>query len=155
MADRPSGITISELLLGTAVVGLLLLATAARTLPFSDPVESVLLRLRSHTQLARLEAIRLGRPCRVEVDTSGDRIRVMVDDQVLHEAELPAELTLDAPGGLSGDRGQLVFAPNGRVQSGARQLTFTLADDRGRVLLRENGPASAERWSEGGWVPLR
>ena len=116
-----------ELLAAASVICLLLLATAAHTLPTlgRGSLDEAALDVHVMLQLARVEAVSRNRNCHLIVDRSARSLRVLDghgtpaldDDELLHEKTLPLSIGLDLPG--DSDSRQVTFRPSGGPTPGS------------------------------------
>jgi len=165
-----AGMTLIELVIVVAVAALLMVAVTAYSVPWlqKEAMRSATFDVQTHMQLARIEAVSRNRPCRFVVDTGQAKMEVYdgngtplttVDDILLHDADLPSNVTFTDP--LSGSAVtleslgsgvyQTVFASDGVVTSGSGAVKLHGGESYSQVSVFAAGGVQVAKWSGSAW----
>jgi Tfp pilus assembly protein FimT len=162
--------TLIETLLVVAVAALVLIATAAYSVPWiaREKMRGAVYDVQLYMQLARIEAVSRNQDCRMVVDTSGGTLAVLdsngtsstADDLLLYSRRLPDSVEFDRPDSGSavtlpqigtGSRYQAIFASNGTVRNGGGEVVLHGAEQYGKVSVYGAGGTQVEKWNNGAW----
>lgn len=164
------GMTLIETLLVVAVASLVLIATAAYSVPWiaREKMRGAVYDVQLYMQLARVEAVSRNQDCRMVVDTGGGIIQVLdtngtsntADDLLLYSRRLPASIEFARPDSGSavtltqiggGDSYQAIFASNGTVTNGIGEVVLHGGEQYGKVSVFGAGGTQVEKWTNGAW----
>jgi len=167
-----SGMTLIELLIVLSLASLVLVATAAYSLPWMarETMRGAVYDVQTYLQLARIEAVSRNRPCRFLIDTDAKTIRVLdtmgttgstLDDETLYRADLPSSITFAKP--TAGDAVTLAniggtgqyeaqFSADGLVDSGTGDIHMFGGQQYGRISVYLAGGVHVERWTGSAWT---
>jgi general secretion pathway protein H len=129
--DRGGGLTLIELLVSLAVLGLALALIAGYKPPWSRGLglNATAAELAAGLRLARSEAILGNRPVAFDIDLVGHRYRVGTGAPRRLPADLSIELLTISGEALNGREGDIRFNPDGSSTGGR----ISLADGRRRI----------------------
>lgn len=173
---RSSGLTLVEVLVGLAVIGIMagIATPAIQNLIHKNKIDGLAREVAVFMRLARLEAIRNSRPVLVVADTDSLEIIVMVDenfdgvlgpeDRMLGRKTLAAGLSYLEPGGatgvdsvdgllIQGDLAEAVFLPDGSAQANG---ALRIGDQRDNYLEVRVEPfttaqVTIRKWDGAAW----
>jgi Tfp pilus assembly protein FimT len=164
------GMTLIETLLVVALASLVLIATAAYSVPWiaREKMRGAVYDVQLYLQLARVEAVSRNTDCRMVVDTSGGIIQVLdsngtsntADDLLLYTRNLPTSIEFDRPDSGSAvtlaqigstDSYQAIFASNGTVTTGIGEVVIHGGEQYGKVSVYGAGGTQVEKWTNGAW----
>lgn len=165
------GMTLTELLIVLAVASLVLVATAAYSLPWMEreTMRSAVYDVQTYVQLARIEAVTRNRPCRFAVNPTTGVIAVLdtmgtpgniADDEILYRTTMPSGVAFARP--TTGDAVTLQqvggtdwygtqFSSDGLVDAGTGQVHLYGGERYGRVSVYLAGGVQVERWNGSSW----
>lgn len=165
-----NGMTLVELLIVVAVASLILVATAAYSLPWiaRESMRGAVYDVQTYVQLARIEAVSRNRPCRFVVNPTTSVISVMdtmgttgdlTDDDTLYRTTLPSSVTFARPtlgnAVTTTDLGtgwfDTRFAADGLVEAGTGEVHLFGGQRFGRVRVFLAGGVQVERWNGSAW----
>jgi hypothetical protein len=160
------------ILLGLAL--LVLLATSAKSLPrpTREATWPAAIEVRTYVDLARVEAVRLRRPCRFELDAERRHLAVLDgrgtadagDDTALYERDIEGDVELFAVDAVPASDGLLVgaaeplamtFGPSGLLASTGTGVVLSDGRSARRVTLLDRGTTQVEVWNGNDWAPDR
>jgi Tfp pilus assembly protein FimT len=163
--------TLIETLLVVSAAALLLVATAAYSIPWiaRESMRSSVYDLQTYLQLARIEAVSRNRDCRFVVDTSSRTLQVWdsngttatSDDTRLYNRALPTSVSFARPDGGSavtytqigaGSSYQVVFTSDGTVSSGTGEAVVFGGQSFAKIEVFGAGGTRMEKWNGSGWV---
>ena len=150
------GMTLIETLLVVSLASLVLIATAAYSVPWiaREKMRSAIYDVQTYMQLARIEAVSRNQNCRMVVDTGSHKLWVLdtagtstlVDDIPLYERELPESVSFARPGGGAA----VTLAQIGGGDSYQTVVIFG-GEHYGRISVFAAGGTQVEKWNNGGW----
>ena len=164
------GMTLIETLLVLSVAALVLVATAAYSIPWiaRENMRGAVYDLQTFLQLTRIEAVSRNRDCRMVVDTSTRRLQVLdtngtsatTDDAQLYTRTLPSSITFARPDsgvavGFSqiggGSSYEVIYTSDGMVTTGVGSAHLFGGQRYGRVSVFGAGGTAVERWNGSSW----
>jgi len=162
--------TLIEVMLVVAVASLVLIATAAYSVPWiaREKMRGAVYDVQLYMQLARIEAVSRNQVCRMVLDTSGGTIAVLdsngtsntADDLLLYSRTLPTSIEFNRPDSGaavtlsqigSTDSYQATFNSNGTVDVGTGEVVIHGAEQYGKVSVFGAGGTQVEKWNDGAW----
>jgi Tfp pilus assembly protein FimT len=164
------GVSLPEILATIAVAALVVGTAAAMSVHWlgREDNRSAVYTLRTQMQIARVQAVSRNRACRLLLDTSSRRVRILdlndpansTDDLLLAETTLSTKIQFASPTGgppvtlaaVSGTVYQATFAPDGSVPAGAGAICLLGGDRYNRITLLGAGGTKFERWDGNAWV---
>jgi prepilin-type N-terminal cleavage/methylation domain-containing protein len=168
--NNEQGMTLIETLLVIALASLVLVTTAAYSVPWiaKEKMRSAVYDIQTYLQLARIEAVSRNQDCRMVVDTGSRTLQVLdsvgtastFDDLLLYERNLPSSVTFARPGGGAavtlaqiggGDSYQTIFNSDGTVDSGVGDVVILGGDHYARISVFGAGGTQVEKWNNGSW----
>jgi len=164
------GMTLIETLLVVSMAALMLVATAAYSIPWlaRENMRGAVYDLQTYMQLTRIEAVSRNRECRFVLNTStrdlaiydGNGTSTTTDDTLLYERGLPGSISFARPDSGSavsisqigtGSRYEVKFTSDGTVSAGSG-LVHVLGGERyGRISVFGAGGTQVERWNGSRW----
>ena len=167
---KDAGLTLPELLMVVALAALLLVATAAYSVPWlaRESMRSAAYDVQRSIQTARIQAVSRNHECRFVINTANRLVRVvdtmgtaaLADDQILDEVELPDTISFARPdiglpvtltplgGAWFGAR----FNSEGTVTQGWGEIVMFGGNQFGRISLFAAGGVQADRWNGSSWL---
>lgn len=164
------GMTLIEVMLVVAVASLVLMTTAAYSVPWiaREKMRGAIYDVQLYMQLARVEAVSRNTDCRMVVDTAGGTLQVLdsvgtagiYDDILLYTRSLPELVEFDRPDSGSAvtlsqigssDSYQAIFSSDGTVTSGIGVVVLQGAEQYGKVSVFGAGGTQVEKWTNGAW----
>jgi Tfp pilus assembly protein FimT len=163
--------TLIETLIVVSVAALVLVATAAYSIPWiaKESMRSAVYDVQTYLQLARIEAVSRNRDCRFVVNTSNRTLQILdgngtsttSDDTELYLRSLPDSVTFARPdagaavtlaqiGG--GSSYEVVFTADGTVSAGTGEAVLFGGQLYGRIRVFGAGGTQVEHWDGTGWV---
>ena len=164
------GMTLIETLIVVSVAGLVLVATAAYSIPWiaRENMRGAVYDVQTFLQLTRIEAVSRNRDCRMVVNTSTRRLQVFdtngtsltTDDTQLYTRTLPSSITFARPdsgvavgysqiGGSSSY--EVIYTSEGTVSTGVGTAHLFGGQRYGRISVFGAGGTAVERWDGSGW----
>jgi Tfp pilus assembly protein FimT len=164
------GMTLIETLLVLSAAALMLVATAAYSIPWlaRENMRSAVYDLQTYMQLTRIEAVSRNRECRMVLNTStrtlvifdGNGTSTATDDTMLYRRSLPTSVSFARP-----DAGpavslaqigatpsyQVKFSSDGTVTDGSGTVHVFGGDSYGRISVYAAGGTLVERWDGANW----
>ncbi len=168
LARRQAGLTILEVLITLAILGLLLTIAGAATLEGArhEKVRGAVQEVRTLLARARIEAVKRNAPCQFALEPVSGTMQVIdtrgtsatTDDVVIASGRLPSQVALGTPDASTPVTLQASalgvyfaeFAQTGAV-TGAGQVALRCGNACARVTVYTGGAMRAERWSGGAW----
>ncbi|MDX1389316.1 MAG: GspH/FimT family pseudopilin, partial [Acidobacteriota bacterium] len=163
------GLTMLELLVVLTLAGILLVTTLTFALSWisRESMRGAVYDVQTFLQLARAEAIGRNQDCRFVIDTAAGRLWVMdsmdtstrTDDVVIEQRRLPSDVRIERPDVGSPvtftqigttDSYEVVFDPDGIVESGAGEAVLFGGDRYGKISVYSAGGVHVERWNGSG-----
>lgn len=167
---KDAGMTLPELLMILALAALLLVATAAYSVPWlaRESMRSAAYEVQRAIQTARIQAVSRNHECRFAINTTSRLLRVVDtmgtaaigDDQILDEVRLPETISFARPdvglpvtmAPLGGSWFGARFNSEGTVLQGWGEIVMFGGDRFGRISLFAAGGVQADRWSGSSWL---
>jgi prepilin-type N-terminal cleavage/methylation domain-containing protein len=168
--NNQRGMTLIETMLVVSAAALLIVATAAYSIPWlaRESMRGAIYDVQTYLQLSRIEAVSRNRECRMVLNTTSRTLQIFdsnatvstTDDTELYTRALPSSVTFARPDmGLPltlsqiGSTGsyQVVFDSDGTVTSGTGDVYIFGGDRFGRISVFAAGGTQVERWNGVSW----
>lgn len=164
------GMTLVETMLVVSAAALMLVATAAYSIPWlaRESMRGAVYDVQTYLQLARIEAVSRNRECRMVLNTTGRTLQVFdgnatvstSDDTQLYTRSLPSSVTFARPDmglpltlsqiGTTGSY-QVVFDSDGTVTTGTGDVYLFGGNRFGKISIFAAGGTQVERWNGVSW----
>lgn len=163
------GMTLVETMLVVSAAALLIVATAAYSIPWlaRESMRSAVYDVQTYLQLTRIEAVSRNRECRLVLNTAARTLQIFdsnatvstADDARLYTRTLPSSVTFARPdlglpltvSQLSTTVFQVVFDSDGTVTSGTGDVYLFGGNRFGRISVFAAGGTQVERWNGVSW----
>ena len=164
------GMTLVETMLVVSAAALLVVATAAYSIPWlaRESMRSAVYDVQTYLQLARIEAVSRNRECRMVLNTTTRTLQIFdgnatvstLDDTMLYTRSLSSSVTFARPDmGLpltlsqigTTSSYQVVFDSDGTVTAGTGDVYLFGGDRFGRISVFAAGGTQVERWNGVSW----
>jgi len=161
--------TLVETMLVVSAAALLIVATAAYSIPWlaRESMRSAVYDVQTYLQLTRIEAVSRNRECRLVLNTTARTLQIFdsnatvstADDARLYTRTLPSSVTFARPdlglpltvSQLSTTVFQVVFDSDGTVTSGTGDVYLFGGNRFGRISVFAAGGTQVERWNGVSW----
>ena len=163
------GMTLVETMLVVSAAALLVVATAAYSIPWlaRESMRSAVYDVQTYLQLTRIEAVSRNHECRLVLNTTRRTLQIFdsnatvstTDDSRLYTRSLPSSVTFARPdmglpltlSQIGTSTYQVVFDSDGTVTSGTGDVYLFGGDRFGRISVFAAGGTQVERWNGVSW----